>query len=151
MRTIIFFGCFLVVAGSAWAQFGEDLQQPARQLQPNPPGYLYGQLAASSTPESLKGFNAWFQQQRERNRQQHLRSQQYRQLQPNPSGYSYRQRPVPYTRKPLQGFDAWFQQQREQNRQQHLRSQREARQHELDQMYRLREYDRLRRGPLRPY
>jgi len=103
MRAIIFFGCFLVVVGSAWAQFGEERWQRVRPLQPNPPGYYYGQLRGPSTAESL------------------------------------------------QSFDGWYQQQREQHRQQHTRNQQEARQHELNQMNRLREYDRLRRGPLQPY
>jgi hypothetical protein len=103
MRAIIFFGCFLVVTGSAWAQFGEDRWQRVRPLQPNPPGYYSGQRRPPSTAESLQGFDAWYQQQREHQRQQHERYQQ------------------------------------------------EARQHELNQMNRLREYDRLRRGPLQPY
>ena len=89
LRTIIFFGCFLAVAGSAWAQFVEDRRQPARQLQAN--------------LQLVQGFDAWFQQQRDRQQQQHTR---------------YRQ---------------------------------EARQHEWNQRHRLREYDRLRQGPLQPY
>ena len=56
MRTIIFLGCFLMVGGSAWAQFGEDLQQSARQLQPNPPGYPYGQLTALHQPGVVAGL-----------------------------------------------------------------------------------------------
>jgi len=103
MRALIFFGCFLVVAGSAWAQFREDPWQPESQLHPNPPRSYYGQMPDPSTSESL------------------------------------------------QGFDAWYQQQRDQHRQQHERYQQEARQHELNQMNRQREYDRLRRGPLQPY
>ena len=103
MRAIIFFGCFLVVAGSAWAQFGEDRGQQAQQLQPNPPRYSYGQLRGLSTAKSL------------------------------------------------QGFDAWYHQQREQHRHQHERFRQEARQHELNQRHRLREYDRLRQGPGQPY
>ncbi len=93
MRAIIFFGCFLLVAGSAWAQLGEDSWQPTSQLHPNPPGHNYGQQPGSSTLESLQGFDGWFQQQREQHRQQDER---------------YRQ---------------------------------EARQHELNQMNRLRTYD----------
>jgi len=103
MRAIIFFGCFLFMAGSAWAQFGEDPWQPASQLHPTPPRSYYGQTPVPSAPESL------------------------------------------------QSFDAWYQQQRLQQRQRHERYQQEARQHELNQMNRQREYDRLRRGPLRPY
>lgn len=104
MRAILFFGCFLLVAGSAWAQLREDPWQPTSQLHPNPPRhYYYGQPPASSTPESLQGFDRWFQQQREQHRQQHER---------------YRQ---------------------------------EALHHELNQMNRLRTYDRLRWGPLQPY
>ena len=152
MRTIVFFGCLLVVAGSAWAQFGEDLGQSAQQLQPKPLGYSYGRMVASSTSESLQGFDAWYQQQREQHRLQHMRSQQeIRQVHPNFSGYSYRQLLVPYISKSLQGFELWHQQQREQHRLQHMRSQQDARQHELNQLNRLREYDRLRRGHLQPY
>ena len=103
MRATIFFGCFLVIAGSAWAQLGEDRWQRVRPLQPNSPGYSYGQLRGSSTAESL------------------------------------------------QSFDGWYQQQRNQQRQRHERYQQEARKHELDQMKRLREYDRLRQGPGQPY
>ena len=103
MRAIIFFGSFLIMAGSAWAQLGEDLLQQARKVLPNPSGSYYGQLQGPSTAESLRGFNMWYQQQREKHRQQHER---------------YRQ---------------------------------EARQHELNQRHRLREYDRLRQGPGQPY
>ena len=103
MRAIIFFGSFLVMAGSAWAQLGEDRLQQARQVLPNPSGYSYGQLRGPSTAESLRGFNMWYQEQREKHRQQHER---------------YRQ---------------------------------QARQHELNQRHRLREYDRLRQGPGQPY
>ena len=102
MRAIIFFGCFLFVAGSVWAQVWEDPWQPASQLHPNPPRYEYGQ------------------------------------------------RPVPSTSESMQGFDAWYQQQREQQRQQHERYRQEALQHELNQMNRLRTYDRLHWGPLQP-
>ncbi len=76
MRAIIFFGCFLVVAGSAWAQLGEDRWQRVRPLQPNPSGYSYGQLRGPSTAESLRGFDMWYQQQREQHRQQHERYRQ---------------------------------------------------------------------------
>ena len=103
MRAIIFFGCFLGMAGSAWAQFGEDTWQPASQLHPNPPRSYSEQPSVLSTPRSL------------------------------------------------QSFDAWYQQQREQQRQQDERYQQEARQHELNQMNRLRTYDRLHWGPLQRY
>jgi hypothetical protein len=76
MRAIIFFGCFLVVAGSAWAQVEGDRWQRVRPLQLNPPGYNSGQLRGPSTAESLQGFDAWFQQQRGQQRQQHERYQQ---------------------------------------------------------------------------
>jgi hypothetical protein len=100
MRAIIFFGCFLGMAGSAWAQVEEDTWRPASQLHPKSPGYYYGQPPVSSTPESLQGFDAWYQQQRQQQRQQ---SERYRQ---------------------------------------------EALQHELNQLNRLRTYDRLHWGPL---
>jgi pyruvate/2-oxoacid:ferredoxin oxidoreductase alpha subunit len=103
MRAIIFFGCFLLVAGSAWAQIREDPWQPASQLHPNPPRSYYGQPPLPSTPESL------------------------------------------------QNVDAWYQQQRVQQRQQDERSQQEALQHELNQMNRLRTYDRLHWGPLQSH
>ncbi|MDT3778615.1 hypothetical protein PJI16_13695 [Nitrospira sp. MA-1] len=104
MRAIIFFGCFLGLTGSAWAQLGEDTWQPASQLHPNPPRSFYDdQPSALSSPKSF------------------------------------------------QDFDAWFQRQREQHRQKDARYQQEARQHELNQMNRLRTYDRLRWGPLQPY
>ncbi len=103
MRAIIFFGCFLGLTGSAWAQFGEDTWRPASQLHPNPPRSFYDQPSVQSTPRSL------------------------------------------------QSFDGWFQQQREQQREQDVRYQQRARQHELNQMNRLRTYDRLQWGPLQPY
>ena len=73
MRAIIFFGCFLFGTGSAWAQFGEDPWQPAPRRQPNLPGYYYGQLPVPSALNSLQGFDAWYQQQREYTRQRHER------------------------------------------------------------------------------
>lgn len=76
MRAIIFLGCFLFAAGSAWAQFGEDPWQPASQLHPNPPRSYYGQSPVSSISKSLQSFDAWYQQQREQQRQQHERYQQ---------------------------------------------------------------------------
>jgi hypothetical protein len=76
MRALIFFGCFLVVAGSAWAQFGEDRWQRARQLQSNPPGYSYGQRSVTPTAKSLQGFDTWYHQQRAQHLQQHERFQQ---------------------------------------------------------------------------
>lgn len=76
MRAIIFFECFLFVAGSAWAQFGEDPWQPASQFYPNPPRNYYRQPPVPSTPGSLQGFDTWYQQQREQQRQQHERYQQ---------------------------------------------------------------------------
>ena len=36
MRAIIFFGCFLIVASSAWAQFGEDRWQRGAPKKPSP-------------------------------------------------------------------------------------------------------------------
>ena len=138
MRVIIFFGCFLVVSGSAWAQFGEDRWQPVRKLQSNPP--------------SVKGFDAWYQHRREQQRQQQTRFQQKaRRLQSNPLGYDYRQRPFRSIPKSLKGFDAWYQHRREQQQQQQTRYRQEIRQHEMNQRNRLRRYDRLPRGPLQPY
>jgi len=152
MRAIIFFGCFLFVAGSAWAQFGEDPWEPDPRRQSNPPGSYYGQLPVPSTSESLQGFDAWYQQQRDQHRRQHERYQrEARQLQPNPSGYYYGQLPAPSTSESLQGFDTWYQQQRNQHRQQHERYRQETLQHELNQTNRLRTYDRLNWGPLQPH
>ncbi|MGE0474755.1 MAG: hypothetical protein AB7P17_14070 [Nitrospirales bacterium] len=138
LRALIFFGCFLVVAGSAWAQLSGDRWQPARQLQPN--------------PQLVQGFDAWYQQQRDRQQQQHIRyRQENRQLQPNPPVFSYGEEPIRSASKSLQDFDRWYQHQREEHRQQHERYRQEARDHEWNQRHRLREYGRLRRGPLQPY
>lgn len=77
MRAIIFFGCFLGMAGSTWAQFGEDPWRPTSQLHPTPPRSFYDdQSSVQSIPKSLQSFDAWFQQQREQQRQQHDRYQQ---------------------------------------------------------------------------
>ncbi len=103
MQAIIFIGCFLFVAGSAWAQLGEDPWQPASQFHPNPPRFYYGQSPVSSTPDSFPGFDTWYQQQRGQQQQQHERYQQ------------------------------------------------ETLQHELNQLNRLRTYDRLHWGPLQPF
>ena len=103
MRALIFFGCFLGMAGSTWAQFGDDSWRPTSQLHPTPPRSFYDQTPIPSSPGSVQNFDAWYQQQRDQQRQQHDR---------------YRQ---------------------------------EALQHDLNQMNRLRTYDRLRWGPLQPY
>jgi hypothetical protein len=77
MRAILFFGCFLGMAGSTWAQFGEDSWRPASQLHPTPPRSFYDdQPSVLSIPESLQNFDAWFQQQRVQQQQQHERYQQ---------------------------------------------------------------------------
>ena len=138
LRALIFFGYFLVVAGSAWAQLGEDRGQPARPLQLN--------------SQSVQSFDSWYQHQRDRQQQQHTRyRQESLQLQPNPPEYYSGQRPVRSIPQSLPSFDRWYQQQREQHRQQHERYQLEAREHEFNQRHRLREYDRLRQGSLQPY
>lgn len=76
MRAIILFGCFLLVAGSAWAQLGEDPWQPASQFHQNPPRAYYGHSPVPPTLESFQGFDTWYQQQREQQRQQHEHYQQ---------------------------------------------------------------------------
>ena len=141
LRAIIFSGCFLLVANSGWAQFEGDRWQPARQLQPN--------------PQLVQGFDSWFQQQRDRQQQQHTRyRQETLQLPPNLPAYNYGsfgQRPIRSLPKPLHGFDKWYQQQRQESWQQHERNRIEARQHEWNQRPRFREYDRLRPGSFLPY
>lgn len=140
-RAIIFFGCFLVVAGNAWAQLGENRRPSSPQLRPN--------------LQMVQSFDSWFQNQRDRQQQQHTR---YRleslKLPPHLPAYTYGpygQRPIRSLPKPRQDFDRWYHQQRQESWQQHERNRLEALQHEWNQRPRFREYDRLRPGSFQPY
>jgi len=71
MRTLLLIGCFVLVAGQGWAQYPEDMYQPAPLIQPIPPvggGYIspYGQ-GWNNTP----GINS--PQQFQQQQQQQLR------------------------------------------------------------------------------